>query len=162
MDKTEVKLDETSFAGTLFRPHGEYSSRIDGHFVLTQFRGPFNVEMLDAQRKLMVPLYAEAGRRGRFVVLVEILDSMLTSFEGVESIAKTMSLAATGTPQFAGVAHVAAPDVEGRDMMGTIMLQKVFRPAGIPYKIFDAHEPARTWLTSLLAETSESVDTMPR
>src|SRR5271165_2378888 len=129
MDNSKVELGIGSSVGKLFPPHGTLTAWIEGNYFLAQSSGPYNLEMVTEYRKKMLPLFIEASSRGRFVVLSEYTVSMLASMDSIAYFAETIAIVAKEAPQLVGVAHVAAKDVEGRDMMAKIFEQKIYGPA---------------------------------
>jgi hypothetical protein len=143
----KTKLVASDFPEKRIPFHGKYEAHIEGQLILTQAIGPFNDDMAEAYGELVAPLFAQANGVGPFGSLVEFHKSMLASVSTIDLVAEVMALAVKNFPRYSCVAHVSDRGVSGRDMMGILFEQKVFRPIGLPYRMFDNRAAAEQWLS---------------
>lgn len=155
MDKTgmtTVSIARNECAGSVFTAHREYSARLEGRVVRDEVVGPVNMELLRLFHQRIAPLYQQAHANGPFVLLSHYYESILMSPGALDGFVEAAGeLIAVGIAPVA-VAHVAGPEVEGREFMGDILRKKIFDPMCLPYQLFDNTDSAQRWLDEHLTK----------
>ena len=147
----EMNVDRTSPAQSGFAPHGTYKSRFESALVCNDATGPFNVELLQAFSQRSDAFYTEVAARGPYLLLTTFHASMMMSPEAIAVVRALVRRLCDKGQAMVACAHAAAPDVEGRELIGDVYAS-IYAQAGIPYRMFDDDALARAWLFEQLAQ----------
>ena len=149
------EISSLDFACGSFAPHGEFRARYDDGVLHWVNRGPFNVEALRQYGQARQAALARWQLADcPFVGLVEWRDSMLMSAEAFATYAEGFERFCAGPHRLQAVAWVARPGLEGLDIMQR-HFGRLFQLHALPFRLFEAVEPARGWVLTCLAEARQ-------
>lgn len=151
-----LKLDIQAFVPGPFQAHGQIEMWREGSIIRLRAQGPFNREAVLGLARAMADLLradpppAEAsGAPGRFGDLLEISGSMITSPDTMAEMERFLGhMAALGQAPVA-IAYVAAPEVEGRDIM-LPLIEAMYQRQGRRFGAFETLAEARVWMQEQL------------
>jgi hypothetical protein len=139
-------------SGQNYPAHGRVVQRREGQLLIADLHGPWNIEcMQDAVRRAN-PQIDEMLRAGPVGIIVIAHDSMLGTPDALGEI-RERSLERRPAGNIA-VAWVAAPEVEGRAMMVTV-LEEVYRDT-LPMRMFTDCASAERWIKSFMQARSRA------
>lgn len=155
MSKDEqVHVDASDGDSPLFRPHGVYEARINDGIFRAHVTGPINRELVLSLSHKISDLFRALPRERKAGGITEFHESMMFTHE---ALVAHRELIADGTKlltQGMVIAHVAAPSVEGRELMAGIFARTVYGPLHIPYQCFETVAAAELWVHDQIATGS--------
>ena len=151
MTHEPIELSAELFSNLVFKPHGKYVASLEGQVIHSEITGPLNSEMIQLYRDSVRPLWLEAAEKGNFCTLAVLHESMLMTMDAIEQFAQATAAFAAKFPNYVGIAQVAAPSVDGRQLMAHVYRTRVYGPLGLRYEIFETVDEARAWLHAALA-----------
>ncbi len=145
-----MKMPRKKIARTRTLPaHGDFSLRIDGRVLVTEVRGPWNAELIHLWAKAALHPSEEMHKLGAWGGIAIITESMLSTPEALEQLAKVVRYGVQNLGCIAQVV-VAAPDVLGRGIVeaGFVRIYEGL----CAYNFFDDYASAKAWLDALIEE----------
>jgi hypothetical protein len=142
----QVRVDASDGDNPLFPPHGVYEGRINDGIFRAHVTGPVNRELVLSLSHKISDLFRALQTERKAGGITEFHESMIFTHE---ALVAHRDLIADGTKlltQGMVVAHVAAPTVEGRELMAGIFARTVYGPLNIPYQCFDTVAEAESWV----------------
>ena len=129
---------------SLFRAHGQFSTRVDGRLIISDVTGPWNKELVEEWALASQPVALGVGRH---VGIAVIHGSMLCTPEALQVLRRSAAYAARVLDC---VAHVIVADktVEGRDFVEPSFF-KAYQDV-LPLAMFYTLAEARAWSEALL------------
>ncbi len=125
-------------SATLFRPHGNFSVYVHEQILLTEVTGPWNRELVDYWAEQAFVLAQQFSRERPYVAVTEVYESMLCPPDALERIGRAVAYTNQHLPSV-GQCIVAAPSVEGRDLLKSLYEKIQFA------QIFETREQALEW-----------------
>jgi hypothetical protein len=144
-----------------FPAHGRVSFSEHGLIHHGQAEGPFNVELIQALRTLVLVEFRAMQARGRWAHLATFVGSALATPESLQSFEGMLRELAALNLMPCATAHVMAPDVEGAGIMKT-RFAACFAAVGLRYAAFDREPDAISWLEQELAQAGQVPPTTDR
>jgi hypothetical protein len=133
---------------TAFKPHGEFHIYAEGHVLICEVKGPFNLEFTRAYCKAVAPIARTVALGGPWAGLTVYRNSALFPLESAEMLREN-AIAGAGVQMIANC-WVVAPDVEGH---GIVNKQASDIYAGVcAFEIFEQIADARAWLQQQLQQ----------
>ncbi len=130
----------------LFRPHGQFLVRADGRIAVSEFVGPWNVELVKQWGHAITSIAQQLSALGPYVSLTKISSTAAISPESLSLLRKITALAQAHG--LVATALVIAPDVEG-----AVFARSMYAPAFdgvIPFRIFETIDEGREWVLAQL------------
>jgi len=144
-------LSSSDFPVGSFAPHGEFRCRMDRGVLMWTSHGPFNLEALQAYGQLRRAAFERWGLNDRPVAsIMEWVDSALMSPEAFLLYRRGFDSLMQSRHNYVAVAWVGGKHVEGLDLMQR-QYAPLFAEHDLPFRMFDATEPAMAWVRPLLA-----------
>ena len=138
-----------------FKPHGKYSARIiNDHILFCTISNPWNLEMLREMLHVSSPLVKELDRKGSWICVVHIDNSLTTCVNVLEAIRNLISQK-RGLDNMLAVAWAINPSVEGYCIL-RYKYEQVFEGL-LPYTIVDTVEDAVRWSEKRLTTTKNDI-----
>ena len=131
----------------IFRPHGQFTVRAEGPIAVSEFVGPWNVELVKAWGHAITPIAQQLSELGPYVSLTMIFESAVLSQESLVLLRKITSRAQA-------VGLVATALIIAKDVAGAKLAQRIYTPAFegvIPFRIFETFEEGRAWVLAQLS-----------
>ncbi len=127
--------------------HTSLSTHIDGRLIISEIEGPLNVSLVDAWVESYHAMAERLVNSGPHVALARVERSMLCS---KQALTRLQIGAIDGAVRLRCLAQVivATPTVEGR--AETLQAMALDLRGVMPFIVFDALDPARSWSRSLL------------
>jgi hypothetical protein len=134
-----------------FSAHGIVEIWMDGPLMHYECRGPFNTELVDllalAQRDFLVATRPS----GNWVSVCTMLESAMTSPEGIARYAEVMSAPKPDNMVPIATAFVIAPEVEGSSIMAPLYA-KIYADIGRPFGLFESLSQAQAWAQTMIGQ----------
>lgn len=130
-----------------FRPHGKFTTRVDGRLIVSEVTGPWNKELVEYWGTCCLPAARELAASGPWVGIAVIRESMLCP---PDALAVLRGIVAHSATRLHCAAHVivAGADVDGRDFLEPIFA-RVYEGL-VEHAIFYTFDEARAWSLALL------------
>jgi hypothetical protein len=142
------RTNEAALAmNTAFRPHGKFTTHVEGRLIVSEVTGPWNKELVEywgarchADAKLL-------GATGPWVGIAVIRESMLCPPSAIDSLRR---IAHYSGAKLNCIAHVIVADasVDGRNFLEPAFA-RIYEGA-VEHAIFDTVDEARAWSLALL------------
>lgn len=132
-----------------FRPHGKFSTHVEGRLIVSEVTGPWNKELVEYWGLHCYQAARELSDSGPFVGIAVIRNSMLCPADALEALGRVVRHSAT---KLHCIAHVIVADasVDGRDFLEPVFA-RVYEGV-VEHAIFYTFEEAREWSLALLRE----------
>jgi len=141
-----------------FRAHGLVEVTIDGNVARYEAWGPFNEELGTAFNAIQEQVLPEMAALKRWGELTVFHVSMMASASTLAKFTEALRVRAIqGLAPYA-TAFVAGPEVEGAQLMGSL-LAKFYADAGLLLMVFPRVTEAEAWLQSTLSAANPAVHT---
>ena len=131
----------------MFKQHGAFQVISDDQILMSEFEGPWNLELGLSWMKAIEPVAKMLAAQGPFASLTVIRSSALTSPETLALLRK--SIVVGKEMGLVADAHVIAKEVEG-----SYLASRIYAPVFeglIPHQCFESYDEAKTWLLAQLA-----------
>lgn len=128
-----------------FRIHGRLLSSVSGRVLYMEATGPFNSEAVNFMLATYRPLLEELAGKGPYGHICTFHESMMFTSGAVQAFEDLIRAWKLSGILPSAVAHVAASDVEGRQIMVPIFARQ-FADL-LPFRDFHTMEAAETWVT---------------
>ena len=131
-----------------FRPHGHFSTHVEGRLLVSEVTGPWNRELVENWGLDCYPQARALSAEGPYVGIAIIRESMLCPPDAMLSLRKVAHLSAT---RLQCLAHLIVADasVEGRDFLESTFVK--LYDGVIAHRLFPTLDEARAWARVLLA-----------
>lgn len=131
-----------------FRPHGKFTTRVEGRLIVSEVTGPWNKELVDYWGTRCLPDAKALAATGPWVGIAVIRESMLCPPDAMESLRR---IAHHSGAKLNCIAHVMVADasVDGRDFLESAFA-RIYQGA-VEHAIFYTYDEARAWSLALLA-----------
>lgn len=136
----------------MFQPHGRFQVSSEGPILISEFDGPWNLELGLLWMQAIDPVARMLAAKGPFTSLTVVRSSALTSPETLTLMRK--SIVVGKQMGLVADALVVAKEVEGADLASRIFAP-VFQGL-IPHDCFEHIEEAKSWLLTQLDGYSKS------
>lgn len=136
-----------------FRPHGKFTSLVEGQLLVSEISGPWNRELVQQWALDCRAPARTLSDMGPYVGIAVIRESMLCPPDALESLRLVAEISAT---RLGCIAHVIVADagVEGRDFLAPTFAR--LYQGLVAHQIFYTLEDARAWSLALLAERKQA------
>lgn len=134
------------------RPHGNFTTYIDDQVLVSEVRGQWNIELLDAWFNAMMPHIEEISAKGLWGTVGVMHDSLLCSREALETLAYRAQIA-VDKRHLVCSAFVAKQDVEGRNFIEPVY--EKFYKGVCPIQFFDNYGDAKAWVVQQCADAAK-------
>ena len=130
-----------------FRPHGRFSTHVEGRLMVSEITGPWNKELVEYWGLRCYPDAKLLSDSGPYVGIALIRESMLCPPDALESLRKIVRYSAT---KLHCIAHVIVADasVDGRDFLEPVFA-RIYEGV-VEHAIFYGMDEARAWSLALL------------
>ncbi len=132
-----------------FRPHGRFSTRVEGQLLVSEITGPWNKELVEYWGQYCYPSALRLSEAGPYIGIAHIRESMLCPADAIETLRHIAYLSATRLRCLANVI-VADAGVDGRDFLEPVFA-RAFEGV-IDHAIFYDMDAARAWSLARLRE----------
>lgn len=133
----------------IFRPHGEFRSRIEGRIVITEVTGPWNRELVEAWARHVYPDVKKLAESGPHVGLAIVRKSMLCPPDALEALARVARYAVKHL-HCIGEFIIADAGVEGRGLVER-PFERIYEGV-VPFRFFETYEEAKAHADALLRD----------
>ena len=125
-----------------FRPHGSFSTRVEGSLIISDITGPWNKELVAAWALQCYPMATALSKSGPYVGIAVISGSMLCPPDAMEALRRAVKYSATS---LRCTAHVIVADagVDGRDFLEPVFA-RIYEGV-VAHRIFYDLDAARAW-----------------
>jgi hypothetical protein len=132
-----------------FRPHGKFSTRVEGRLMISDVTGPWNKELVQYWGQRCYPEAKALSEHGPYVGIAIIHESMLCPPDALEALGQIVRFSAT---RLHCIAHVIVADaaVDGRDFLEPAFA-RIYEGV-VAHEIFYTLDEARAWSLALLKE----------
>jgi hypothetical protein len=130
-----------------FRPHGTFSTHVEGRLMVSEITGPWNKELVEYWGRHCYPQARLLSDAGPYVGIAVIRESMLCPPDAMEALRKIVRYSAT---RLHCIAHVIVADasVDGRDFLEPVFAR--IYAGVVEHAIFYGLDEARAWSLALL------------
>lgn len=130
-----------------FRPHGKFSTHVEGRLMVSEITGPWNKELVEYWGLRCLPGAKALSATGPYVGIALIRESMLCPPDAMESLRRVVHYSAT---RLHCIAHVIVADasVDGRDFLEPVFA-RIYEGV-VDHAIFYGFDDAREWSLALL------------
>ncbi|MDT8989913.1 hypothetical protein RQP54_03465 [Curvibacter sp. APW13] len=149
MQRPGLWLSSSDFAPGHFAPHGEFRLCVQGQLVLYEAHGPFNLQAVQGLGAARQALLQHLPPQGRFAAIVHFQGNAVMTADALEAWEQGLKQFAAQRSRIAGVAWVAAPEVEGIHFLLSLY-RRIFEEARLPFAFFETMELARAWAAQQL------------
>ncbi|MES2018475.1 MAG: hypothetical protein V4484_18455 [Pseudomonadota bacterium] len=131
-----------------YRPHGSFSTHVEGQLMISEITGPWNKELVEYWGQHSFAQAKALSDAGPYVGIAIIRESMLCPADAFESLRRVVRYSAT---KLRCIAHVIVADagVDGRDFIEPLFA-RVYDGL-VQHAIFYNIDDARAWSLALLA-----------
>lgn len=132
-----------------FRPHGKFSTHVEGRLMVSDITGPWNKELVEYWGLYCYPAAKALSDSGPFVGIAIIRNSMLCPPDALAALGRVVRHSAT---KLHCIAHVIVADagVDGRDFLEPVFA-RIYEGV-VEHAIFYKIEEARAWSLALLRD----------
>lgn len=132
---------------TAFRPHGKFTTHVEGRLIVSEVTGPWNKELVEFWGARCLPDAKALGASGPWVGIAVIRESMLCPPSAIDSLRR---IAQYSGAKLNCLAHVIVADasVDGRDFLEPAFA-RIYEGA-VEHAIFYTFDEARAWSLALL------------
>lgn len=149
------KMSTSELPEGRFRAHGLVEVTLAGNIAHYEARGPFNEELAIAFNKVQEHVIPEIAALNRWGELTIFHNSMLASLDTLSHFTEALKARAAQGSAPSATAYVAGPEVEGAEIMGTV-ISKCYQDVGLLLRIFTSADEAETWLVSTLSSDNSA------
>lgn len=125
-----------------FRPHGEFTIRVDGQIIISDVTGPWNKELVETWGRQVYPTAKQLAAVGPNAGIAIVHESMLCPPDALASLKLLVQYSAT---KLNCVSHciVASRDTAGRDLLESTFA-RIYEGI-VAYQLFDNFDDALAW-----------------